>query len=1094
MTDDIQQHRLEFRRQLLERLRADLVGPLSADEVLGAETRPSERYLSGILFPRNSDLPDDEEEELAAGEADEGKTDSESAANTGVSLHNVKRPSTAGVSFAVDLVDNPAISVRVLGATYKPRWQQEDGTLSDKSGDPRTMRWCRKGFDVTLGTVGLVEGRMQPVNLAALGVSGLELHFQVASGQAYDGFHGRTVTAVLVNANADACDRVQNEERTFFQVELRVTAGPGTRLVARPARRSAEDQSFALLYRDVHEYASGHTCSADWTIERAGGKDVVQEVRTCWIPSQDVEVVSERGHEACDVLQERCLNASWLANAPIRDVSTELNRLPQLYTEWLADVEQRLLPTIHPEPLQFKAREHLRVCRDVAARMRGGIQCLQDPKTLKAFQLANTVMLHQYQWSQRREASLRWRPFQLGFQLLVLSSLTKSDHPDREIMDLLWFPTGGGKTEAYLWLIVFSLLHRRLREDRPDQGAGTGALMRYTLRLLTIDQFQRAARSIMALEHTRRTVGSDLLGTEPFSIGLWVGGGATPNSIRDARGQIAKDQNPTPRQVTDCPRCGETLDWRIEDLGQGDTVTVRCAQKDCPCSQWSPRGLPIFTVDEDIYRHKPSLVIATIDKFAQIPFKASDTLAFFGDGYPPPDLILQDELHLISGPLGSLTGLYEAAIDELCTRRNTNGVMTHRPKIIGSTATIKRAHEQIKQLFNREACQFPPPVIDATRSFFTRPAPKDEKVGRLYAAVTTAGRSPKFCLQAVYASLLQSGQAIPIEPDKQRDPWWTLLGYFNSLRELGGSLVMLSDDVPISMSMYAKSRGESVNHGGFEVSKRKIESFEELTSRRDQVELRDAFRKLKTVSYSPATESQPLDAVLATNMVSVGVDVDRLGVMCIYGQPKQTSEYIQASSRVGRTFPGMIVVVYKNSVARDRSRYETFRSWNQAFYRDVEPGSVTPFAPRARDRALHAAIVAVARAKVSGLLTSPRLTPALRAQVENVVVKPLLARAHLVDTREIDGTRRDVQAFLDKWQRRTQSWDDQHEKQAVYKDDRNPRKALLIGAEEVAARVATMRTAEDAVPTPNSMRDVEASTPFKLTEELRVAPEVQNGT
>jgi hypothetical protein len=1036
--------------------------------------RPSERYLSGILFPRNSDLPDNEEEELGACEADGGETDSESAPNAGVSLHNVKRPSTAGVSFAVDHVDKPEVSVRVLGATYKPRWQQEDGTVSETPGDPRTMRWCRQGFDVTLGAVALVEGRMQPLNLAPLGVNGLELHFQVASGQAHDGFHGRTVTAVLVNVNTDACDRVQNEEKTFFQIELRVTAGSGTRLIARPARRSAEDHSFALLYRDVHEYASGHTCSADWTIERTGGDVVVQEVRTCWIPSQDVEAVSERGDESCNVLQERCLNASWLAKAPIHDVSTELNRLPELYKEWLADVEQRLLPTIHPEQLHLRAREHLEVCRDVATRMRGGIECLQDPKTFKAFQLANSVMLQQYQWSQRTEASLRWRPFQLGFQLLVLSSLTKSDHPEREIMDLLWFPTGGGKTEAYLWLINFSLLHRRLREGRPDQGAGTGALMRYTLRLLTIDQFQRATRSIIALEHTRRTVGIDLLGSEPFSIGLWVGGGATPNSISDAKRQIAKDQNPTPRQVTDCPRCGGTLNWRIDNLGDGDTVTVRCVQKDCPCSQWTPRGLPIFTVDEDIYRNRPSLVIGTIDKFAQIPFKAADTQTFFGDRYPPPDLILQDELHLISGPLGSLAGLYEAAIDELCTRRTDDGVMTHRPKIIGSTATIKRAHEQIKQLFNRKACQFPPPVIDASYSFFTRPAPEDEKVGRLYAAVTTAGRSPKFSLQAVYASLLQSGQAIPIEPDEQRDPWWTLLGYFNSLRELGGSLVMLSDDVPISMSMYAKSRGESVKKGGFDMSKRKIESFEELTSRRDQVELRDAFRKLKTVSYSPATRSQPLDAVLATNMVSVGVDVDRLGVMCIFAQPKQTAEYIQASSRVGRKFPGIIVVVYKNSFARDRSRYETFRSWNQAFYRDVEPGSVTPFAPRARDRALHAVIVAIAAAKVQGLLTSPKLTPALRARVESVVVKPLLARARVVDTREIDGTQRDVQAFLDRWQHRTQSWADQNEQQVVYKNDRNPRRALLISAEEAAARSAT--------------------TPFKLIERLTVTPEVQNGT
>lgn len=1102
MANTVQHERLEFRREVLERLRGDLVGPLAVDEVFDPEVLPSgkkraallpsERYLSGILFPRSSDLPAEEEENLGGGESDEGEGDGTAAADSGVPLHNVKRPSTAGVSFAVSLSERPAINLRVTGATYKPRWRQKDGTWSDAGGDPHEMSWCRHGFDVRIPAVPLKDGRMPPLTLSAHGVEGLEVHFQVATGRAHDGFSGRTVTAVLVNGHADAKDRIQNEERTFFQVELRVEPGEGTQLIARPARRSAEDSAFALLYRDVHEYAAGHTCSADWTVEQSGGSRVVQEVRTCWVPFQGVESVSELGDESCGVLQGKCLDATWLAAAGREELVRELERLPALYESWLDETEKRELPRITSPRLHAQAKEHLSACRRVSKRMRRSIATLSDDKVLLAFQLANRVMQLQFGWSRGSNEKLGWRPFQLGFQLLVLGSLTRTNDPDREIMDLLWFPTGGGKTEAYLWLIAFTLLHRRLREGRPDNGAGTGAMMRYTLRLLTIDQFQRAARSIIALEHVRREVGEELLGREPFSIGLWVGGGATPNKIKDVDNPM-RDTNPTPRQLIDCPCCGGKLLWRKENLGHGDTVTVRCEGEKCPCTKWTPRGLPIYTVDEDIYRARPSLVIGTIDKFAQIAFKASDTMVFFGDRNPPPDLILQDELHLISGPLGSLAGIYEAAIDELCTRRAANGDATHRPKIIGSTATIKRAQDQIRQLFNREACQFPPPVVDARYSFFARPASENEKVGRSYAAVTTAGRSPKFSLQAVYASLLQSGAAISINPDDARDPWWTLLGYFNSLRELGGSLVMLSDDVPISMSLYATARGEQTNHNGYLVSKRRIESFEELTSRRDQVELRDAFRRLKTVSYPANGGSQPLDAVLATNMVSVGVDVDRLGTMCIFAQPKQTAEYIQASSRVGRKFPGLIVIVYKNSFARDRSRYETFRSWNQAFYRDVEPSSVTPFAPRARDRALHAAIVSIAAVKIPSLLTSPKLTPALRADVERIVVEPLLKRAQVVDGKEIDGTRRDVKAFLDRWQTRTKSWDDRGETNVAYKKDRTPERALLISAEEAAARLATMHSVAGAVPTPNSMRDVEASTPFKLAERLKVGEEQQNG-
>src|SRR5690606_32244183 len=193
------------------------------------------------------------------------------------------------------------------------------------------------------------------------------------------------------------------------------------------------------------------------------------------------------------------------------------------------------------------------------------------------------------------------------------------------------------------------------------------------------------------------------------------------------------------------------------------------------------------------------LLIGTIDKFAQI-VRRKEVNALFGlNGGTPPDLVLQDELHLISGPLGTIAGLYEVAIDRMF------GSGGAHPKIIGSTATIRRASEQVSALFNRKTAQFPPPCLDATDSAF---AIVDQNApGRLYAGITTAGRSAKFTLQPVAASLLQSAFGGTAD-DKSRDPYWTLVSYFNSLRELGGALVLMQDDVNDSLALLAERRGE----------------------------------------------------------------------------------------------------------------------------------------------------------------------------------------------------------------------------------------------------------------------------------------------
>jgi len=546
------------------------------------------------------------------------------------------------------------------------------------------------------------------------------------------------------------------------------------------------------------------------------------------------------------------------------------------------------------------------------------------------------------------------------------------------------------------------------------------------------------------------------LGKTPFSIGLWVGQDTVPNKVDKADEALRTGSTSSPKQLSQCP-CEKKTDlwWRRER--NPDCIRVSCSGENCVWSASANGHLPVWTVDEDIYRERPSLVIGTVDKFAQI-VREPRTAALFGIDQIalPPDLIIQDELHLISGPLGTLTGLYEVAIDRLCRREDGT-----RPKIIASTATIRQAGSQIRSLFDRETCLFPPPIIDAANSGFAvedRNAP-----GRLYVGVTTAGRSAKFTLQAVSATLLESAASGSLT-DIERDPYWTLVTYFNSLRELGGALVLMQDDVPSSLVDYASRRGETP---------REIRDITELTSRVSSAEIPQILDRLAL----PYRKAGACDILLASNMISVGVDIPRLGLMVVNGQPKGIAEYIQSTSRVGRgVVPGLIVSIYNNAKARDRSHFETFRTWHTTLYREVEATSVTPFSSRARDRALHAVLVAMARHLVPALRQGPRLTVGEMTEVQPLV-DWMKTRAARVDDQESAAVDAELQEIVNRWLQRTNV--------KTYWDDRKPNTSLLISAERAAELRAAGRAPGTAWPTPNSMRNVEPSTVFVLAERLR---------
>ena len=609
--------------------------------------------------------------------------------------------------------------------------------------------------------------------------------------------------------------------------------------------------------------------------------------------------------------------------------------------------------------------------------------------------------------------SPQWYPFQLAFILLNLPSTTDLTHRDRchpteAISDLLWFPTGGGKTEAYLGLAAYTIGLRRLQGTIAGRSgaAGVAVLMRYTLRLLTLQQFQRATALICACEVIRRE-DADTWGEEPFRIGLWVGMKTTPNRTKDSEAYVealkARSLPPSggsPHQLTSCPWCGT-------EINEGRNISVSSFQKGkartlvhcgdilghCPFSrkQSKEEGLPVVVVDEEIYRRLPTLLIATVDKFAQMPWKG-ETQMLFGrvngycdrhgyrspeiedsDSHPakyglpkattkpvnnlrPPDLIIQDELHLISGPLGTLVGLYETAIDQLASWE-VDGA-TVRPKVIASTATIRQAQSQMHDLFLRKVDVFPPQGLDISDNFFSRQRPPGEDYpGRRYLGVCATGRRLKAATIRVYTAILAASQDMFERAGDKADPWMTLVGYFNSMRELGGTRRLVDDDI--------QQRLNKMDRRG--LANRRQLMVEELTSRKSSTDIPKVLDWMETPFVGERKRSKdrttPLDVLLATNMISVGVDVGRLGVMAVTGQPKTTAEYIQSTSRVGRQHPGLVVTIFNWARPRDLSHYERFEHYHSTFYQHVESLSLTPFSPGATDRGLAALLVSLVRLK-----------------------------------------------------------------------------------------------------------------------------------
>lgn len=1042
-----------------------LLGPMADAEHLAnleGEADPTHFYLTGILWPRGETLAADQQDEKRGPAEQAGETGSE---DESIPLFTVRRPASVGLTCAISGTTTP-FTVLVSGARYRRIEDAESGVV-----------WARDPFECSIEIPGdetrtrwKVDG---PADAGGRRDPGIVVHV-------IRRIRGNTllVTATLVNGSIGT----NGAENCLFQTRVAVKA-PGA-ITRRPPDTSIPDQdmeSAALLFRHRHEYAVGHGSAASWDDEFDGR---VSLAHTDWMPIQGVPAVSRTGHEDLGPLVSR--EPSPFAARLLADVSRReqtiaaLNELCGLYGTWIARrrIDARKLDASFVDT----AERHLSVCETAHKRMVLGVELLsEDDAIWRAFCLASEAMESQSTAKARgdRARTLVWYPFQIAFLLLALPSVAREDDPDRDTLDLLWFPTGGGKTEAYLGLTAFSIFLRRLRGLRDSPHVDV--LMRYTLRLLTVQQFQRAAAMICAAELIRQRAPADL-GELPITIGLYVGEGATPNKLLGgAESSSAKQKldeerrgakpNCTPRLLLECPICGAGLSAAQYILTEAPTprLDVVCGAKECPFFR---RGLGVFTVDEDVYRERPSLVIATVDKFAQLPRKDEVGFLFGCPDSVPPELIIQDELHLISGPLGTISGLYETAVDQLCTR---NGRV---PKVIGSTATIGRAELQVRALFDRRVMQFPPPGLTSDDSFF---AVRDDKApSRLYVGLSSIGRSPKFTLQAAAAAALVASDALlqRKHPVEQVDPYVTCLLYFNSLRELGGASVQMRDDVNRTSPIYALRLALAR-------SRRVFSEPREINSRVPSTEIPRLLKDLEASLMTAKKKGPPIDVVLASNMISVGMDIPRLGMMLVNGQPKTMSEYIQATSRVGRSSPGLVFAIYNAARPRDVSHFEHFVHLHRTLYRRVEVTSVTPWSPRARDRALHAVYASAVRhidGTMAGRAGATQFSPSsAAAKAARDWILRRVRNSGADDTRYAE-VENELQAIVGRWAARAASarasggvleyW---------FRRGKFGAKALaphlMRGAEDAAADLDGVWS------TPNSMREVEPSAHYALWDQ-----------
>lgn len=785
-----------------------------------------------------------------------------------------------------------------------------------------------------------------------------------------------------------------------------------------------EAETISYQYREVKAFGIGHSCSVSWP----QGTEVVG-ISTTHLPQVNIRHYSNAFRDKIPV---EVREVSKLKNLSIwtplsrGEIQQRLYLFVDSYAQWLREQRAKAEQNVANERLYTPL---LNAHEKLIERLKSNIAALDNDLVFRCFQLANTAMYIQmiisrdqkgffgntiketkdfesltdaqynsleyfrdYNYFDTSYQESQYRPFQLAFLLLNLKDMAAPAATldnSREVVDLIWFPTGGGKTEAYLALTAYTILLRNI--TNPDKSDGVAVIMRYTLRLLTAQQFERASRLIVALEFLRvklRESGDNSLGETPISIGMWVGRSTTPNKLDEAHAKVNELSEEIERKnrginvnletknqfpLRSCPWCGcklistspktGKLIMGYESLQRGINFTFKtqCLHEACHFST----ELPIYFVDQQIYHKRPTLLFGTVDKFAQLPHIAEGHQLFnsLDKDKLPPDLIIQDELHLLSGPLGSVVGLFETIILELCSRPD------RIPKIVASTATTRNTGQQISGLYDRKVSIFPAPGITYDDNFFSFVSDGSR---RRHTGFMPSGKSSLETQIQILAHLLfaraelyqhylaqSEGEAGAIQAI---DPYWTIVSYYNSLRDVGKAYndvgARLKEALETLHNRYTMHPALGFNYRGLDYRAY------ELTSRVPSYEIKQVLDKLSQPFALGKNEKtgnwqveNTVDLVLATNMLSVGIDISRLNIMLMNGQPRNIAEYIQASSRVGREKEGLVINLMDPNKAREKSLFENYVSVNSAYYQYVEPLSVTPYTEIALEKMLKSLLI-----------------------------------------------------------------------------------------------------------------------------------------
>lgn len=1148
---------MSVRDELVISLSKELMGPRRGrtEEI---RIDPRHEYVVGILEPRgyrrdgsddlvkktNSDVRDTSDgkrQEIRGGHATEDESESELENNLLADNIDPRAfPKSMGMTFML-AKDEQEIDICATWARYK----LDDG-IWRRAPDFMVLQPCHLEYDKKVRSE----------------KDGVEVEVSVHKMQDSVKF----ISIVIVNKRPQPEAGSLKTVDLLFQPQIRVSLGKESSLLPLPdvdvlheseessnVELNQEEENLALLYRDRTAYGRGLQCGILWReIDPESDSKKYKQYETPpygWTDAATVDQQHRERYMHPDIRTEffpvysissaedndslKRFSALKLSTSFSSEFYMDgpLSKITDEYSKWI----QARISEIEPEDkLEKIAVANMENSTMINERIKNGLKLLAENETARlAFCFMNKVMDKQSNWA--RKEPLEWRPFQIAFILMTLESIVDKSSPYRDYFDLLWYPTGGGKTEAYLGLAIFTMAFRRL--GRVKSFDGVSVISRYTLRLLTIQQYRRALRAITAAEvlrtenwHPEGNAEEHLWGLSRFSIGLWVGESVAPNSLigheyRDQYGKVQKttgavdvlrnprgqnNTNGDPAQILNCPQCNtilaispsgisetEDMFWIVksdrapeawnkeyraykaelvsvtpmksssyysvqikivsrqkvmpvdinsifEDFkndrgaelacthatfpgyffkkdgsiyGKNHDFEIRCPNMSCELNQheWEDfipakegyekndiikpfrindsnvsHGIPItaYTVDEQIYHRCPSMIIATVDKIARLAFEPKGASIFgnvdnfdkdFGyyrngegnepntdikpvnpfsvDPLPAPDLIIQDELHLIEGPLGTMVGIYEVGIDALSRSLEPEAAGA---KYVGSTATIRAAGSQISSVFGRKLAQFPPNGISASDNFFARldeRHPRDDtKPGRLYMGICTPGTSAQTALKLIWSTLLQTPINIRGNHEaKKIDQFMTVVGYFNAIRELSAAVGLYRQDI----HEWIKTRFKHVG--------REIGIATELSSRIDSRDLPNILDRLEKCG------DDAIPGIFATSMFGTGVDIDRLGLMLVHGQPKTTSNYIQSTGRVGRTAGGLVVSYFRATRPRDLDHYEFFTRYHRSIQRYVEPVTVTPFSLRCLERAAGPVSVLMLRnlRKINNVMIDP---------------------------------------------------------------------------------------------------------------------------